>query len=112
MSATIDVEKADDGSLFLVNNTVQDFSWKDLTVTVKDRATKEPRQLISEISGSVQQGMIQPFFHPGFMLTLRSLRRTTGSYGSFGLWQNNASQRTGSPHCSIRGQGQRRMFGQ
>lgn len=57
MSTNQDVEKADDGSFFLVNNTVQDLSWKGLTVTVKDPATKEPRQLISEICGSVQQGM-------------------------------------------------------
>lgn len=62
MSINVDTEKADDGSRFLVNNTVQGFSWKDLTVTVKDRATRQPRQLISAITGSVQQGTLQlPF---------------------------------------------------
>ncbi|QKX61298.1 uncharacterized protein TRUGW13939_08446 [Talaromyces rugulosus] len=64
MSTNRDTEKADDGPLFLVNNTVQDFSWKGLTVTVKDRATKEPRQLISEISGSVQQGELLALMGP------------------------------------------------
>lgn len=41
---------------FLMNNTVQSFAWSDLRVTVKDRRTKLPRQLIDGISGSVQQG--------------------------------------------------------
>lgn len=72
MSTNIDTEKGDDGSLFLVNSTVQDFSWKSLTVTVTDRATREPRQLISDISSSVQQGMVETIetLHPGLMLTL------------------------------------------
>lgn len=41
---------------FLMNHTVQDFSWSGLTVTVKDRETKNARDLICDVSGSIQQG--------------------------------------------------------
>lgn len=64
-----------DGHNFLMNNSVQSFSWNDLTVTVKDRRTKQPRNLIENINGSVQQGAcrtlhltflsIHPYARPG-----------------------------------------------
>lgn len=43
---------------FLMNHTVQRYSWKGLTVTVKDHETetKKARNLITDISGDVQQG--------------------------------------------------------
>lgn len=41
---------------FLMNHTVRDFSWSGLTVTVKDRQTKNARDLICDVSGSTQQG--------------------------------------------------------
>lgn len=53
---TLDVEW-DADSRFLVNHSVKTFSWTGLTVTVKDRQTKEARDLINDISGDVQQGM-------------------------------------------------------
>lgn len=52
---TRDLEQ-NDGHNFLMNHSVQNFSWNDLTVTVKDRRTKRPRNLIENINGSVQQG--------------------------------------------------------
>ena len=51
-----DLERNDSGD-FLMNQTVQNFSWKDLTVTVKDRETKNTRDLINSISGDAQHGM-------------------------------------------------------
>lgn len=54
-STTPDLERNE--NRFLMNNTVHDFSWTDLTVTVKDRRTKQPRNLIDASSGTVQQGM-------------------------------------------------------
>ena len=50
-----DIEDAD--SRFLMNHSVKNFSWSGLTVTVKDRQTKEARDLINDITGDVQQGM-------------------------------------------------------
>lgn len=50
-----DLEKND--HQFLINHTVQEFSWSGLTVTVKDRQTKQVRDLINDVSGSTLQGM-------------------------------------------------------
>jgi hypothetical protein len=55
--ASPDLERNESGQFFLRNQTVQEFSWKALTVTIKDRETKGPRNLIDGISGNVQQGM-------------------------------------------------------
>ena len=44
----MDLECNDNGH-FLVNQTVHDFSWRGLTVTVKDRETKQSRDLINDI---------------------------------------------------------------
>ena len=50
-----DLERNDTND-FLMNNIVHDFTWSGLTVSVKDRQTKQPRNLIEDISGNVQQG--------------------------------------------------------
>lgn len=50
-----DLERNEDHQ-FLMNRSVRNFSWKGLTVTVKDRQTKDARELINDISGDVQQG--------------------------------------------------------
>lgn len=55
-STVVDLER-NDGSQFLMNDSVHDFSWSGLTVTVKDRQTKKARDLINDISADVQQGM-------------------------------------------------------
>ena len=51
---TLDLERND--HQFLMNNTVQSFTWDNLTVTVKDRRTKEPRNLIEGCSGTAHHG--------------------------------------------------------
>jgi phage-related minor tail protein len=55
---SVDVEKDAAGRdhAHLMNDTVQSFAWKDVTVTVKDRATKEPLDILSNISGVVESG--------------------------------------------------------
>jgi hypothetical protein len=53
-SASKDLERND--GRFLMNHSVKNFSWSGLTVTVKDRQTKTPRDLICDIGGDVQQG--------------------------------------------------------
>lgn len=62
---TLDLEQ-NNGGQFLMNHTVQRYSWKGLTVTVKDHETKKPRDLITDISGDVEQGLDTDV--PGFRL--------------------------------------------
>lgn len=51
-----DPERGDEARYFLRNTSVQNFSWSNLFATVQDRQTKEPRDLIHDISGDVKQG--------------------------------------------------------
>ncbi|PYH36070.1 putative ABC transporter [Aspergillus neoniger CBS 115656] len=70
---------------FFKNNTVNNFSWRDLTVTVKDRHTKQPRNLIDGISGSVQQGELVALMGPsgcGKTTLLNVLARRAASSGA------------------------------
>lgn len=50
-----DLERNGD-SPFLANRVVQSFHWKDLTVTVNDRSSGKPLNLVTEVNGYVKQG--------------------------------------------------------
>ena len=41
----------------LTNTTVHSFSWENVTVTVKDRKTKQPLEILSDVNGVVEAGM-------------------------------------------------------
>ncbi|KAJ5407151.1 hypothetical protein N7465_008435 [Penicillium sp. CMV-2018d] len=60
--ASTDLERND--GRFLMNQSVKDFSWSGLTVTVKDRETKQARDLICDISGNVKQGELVALMGP------------------------------------------------
>ncbi|PYH95270.1 ABC transporter [Aspergillus ellipticus CBS 707.79] len=67
------------------NHAVQGFAWRDLTVTVKDRSTKLPRDLIHGITGSVQQGELVALMGPsgcGKTTLLNVLARRAASSGA------------------------------
>ncbi|CAG7975333.1 unnamed protein product [Penicillium nalgiovense] len=55
--ASTDLERND--ARFLMNQSVKDFSWSGLTVTVKDRETKQARDLICDISVNVKQAFTE-----------------------------------------------------
>ncbi|CAG7981755.1 unnamed protein product [Penicillium olsonii] len=79
-----DLERNDSGD-FLMNQTVQNFSWKDLTVTVKDRETKNTRDLINSISGDAQHGELIALMGPsgcGKTTLLNVLARRAASSGA------------------------------
>ena len=42
----------------LTNATVHGYSWENVTVTVKDRSTKESIDLLSDVSGLVEAGTL------------------------------------------------------
>lgn len=64
-----DVEKNAAGldHAHLMNDTVQSFAWKDVNVTVKDRATKQPLDILSNISGVVEAGEIIALMGPRYV---------------------------------------------
>ena len=65
-----DVEKdaASKGYLHLTNTTVNNFSWENVTVTVKDRSTKQPRDILSGISGFVEAGELVALMGPRYFM--------------------------------------------
>ncbi|KAL3455569.1 P-loop containing nucleoside triphosphate hydrolase protein [Aspergillus heterothallicus] len=58
-----DLER-NESSRFLMNQTVRNYCWKGLTVTVKDRETKKARDLINDVNGDVQQGELVALMGP------------------------------------------------
>ncbi|KAJ4366949.1 hypothetical protein N0V83_007479 [Neocucurbitaria cava] len=61
-----DVEKDAAGSDYahLTNDTVQSFSWDNITVTVKDRRSKQPLDILSNVNGIVDAGEILALMGP------------------------------------------------
>lgn len=55
---TVDVEKdaADADFAHLTNASLHHFSWHNVTVTVKDRSTKQPLDILSNVNGVVEAG--------------------------------------------------------
>jgi hypothetical protein len=51
-----DVEKDAGGYTQLMNNSVRSFGWENITVTVKDRQTKLPKEILHDVNGVVQTG--------------------------------------------------------
>jgi hypothetical protein len=60
-----DVEKDAAGQDF-TNESVQSFSWKDIIVTVKDRATKQPLDILSGVNGHVEAGELLALMGPRY----------------------------------------------
>ena len=45
---------------FLTNDTVQNFAWKDVSVTVTSRDLSHKKRILSNTCGYVNQGMTEP----------------------------------------------------
>jgi ABC-type multidrug transport system ATPase subunit len=50
----------------LTNETVKNFSWDNVTVTVNDRATKQPLDILSNINGIVEAGEMLALMGPRY----------------------------------------------
>jgi len=61
-----DIEKDTTGSDFahLTNHVVQSFSWQHVIVTVKDRTSKQPIDILSSVSGIVEAGEVMALMGP------------------------------------------------
>lgn len=60
-----DVEKFIGGDYAQLTNTnVRSFGWKDVTVTVKDRQTQQPKNLLTDVSGLVKAGELLALMGP------------------------------------------------
>ncbi|KAL1610194.1 hypothetical protein SLS60_001859 [Paraconiothyrium brasiliense] len=64
-SSVVDVEKhANIGRTYLSNDTVSSFSWNDVSVTVKDRHTKQPLKILSDARGLLKAGEMLALMGP------------------------------------------------
>jgi hypothetical protein len=100
----IDIEQCAQDTSYLNNSVVQSLAWSDVTVTVSDRETKLPKQILSAVSGYVAAGkshascfqiqntaMRSTFCMRLYLHILTLNRRNDGYNGSLGLWKNDAS---------------------
>ncbi|KAF3053261.1 hypothetical protein E8E11_006692 [Didymella keratinophila] len=59
-----DVEKGATDYAHLTNTTVHSFSWENVTVSVKDRKTKQPLDILSGVDGIVEAGEMLALMGP------------------------------------------------
>jgi hypothetical protein len=64
-----DLEEGQDYA-HLKNELVQSFSWNNITVTVEDRATKQPLDILSGINGGVDAGDMLALMGPRYAANL------------------------------------------
>jgi hypothetical protein len=55
----IDIEQTAVDDAHLMNNTVRNFVWQGVTVTVKDHKTKLPKTILENVDGIVKAGKFQ-----------------------------------------------------
>ncbi|EZF33721.1 hypothetical protein H101_02726 [Trichophyton interdigitale H6] len=60
----LDLEANGDEHPFLMNETVEHFSWKGVTVSVKDRETKQPKAILRDATGYVNKGELMVLMGP------------------------------------------------
>lgn len=53
-----DLERGDTDE-YLANSSCQELSWLDVSVTVKDRKTKRPKDLLRDVHGAVRAGQFK-----------------------------------------------------
>ncbi|KAL9124024.1 MAG: hypothetical protein Q9217_006602 [Psora testacea] len=82
----------------LYNSTIREFSWQEVTVTVKERKSKEPKRLLENVNGNVKAGEVLALMGPsgsGKTTLLNTLARRGTSYG-----RTTGTMLTGGTHLS------------
>ena len=51
-----DVEKNGGDYAHLTNTSIKSFGWEGISVTVKDRQTKQPKDILSSVNGMIKAG--------------------------------------------------------
>jgi hypothetical protein len=105
-STAEDVEKGRVGSDYahLNNDEVKSFGWADVTVTVKDRTSQQPIDLLSNVSGMVEAGEMMALMGPRYvhsMLTQITYRHLTENIQW--LRKDNSSQHPRPPRRNTQG---------
>jgi ABC-type multidrug transport system ATPase subunit len=59
-----DIESNSESTHHLINDVVQSFSWRDMQVVVKDRASGEPLHILAECFGLVHAGQMLAIMGP------------------------------------------------
>lgn len=52
----VDIEQKASDEAHLLNNTVRNFIWQDVTVTVNDNKTGKPKAILDNVEGIVKAG--------------------------------------------------------
>ncbi|KAH9219946.1 P-loop containing nucleoside triphosphate hydrolase protein [Leptodontidium sp. 2 PMI_412] len=60
----VDIEQKAGDDAHLLNNTVRNFIWQDVTVTVKDNKTGKPKAILDNVEGIVKAGEICALMGP------------------------------------------------
>ena len=55
-ASVVDLEPGINADAQLFNTSVHSIAWRDITVTVKDRKTQEPRNIVERVDGYVEAG--------------------------------------------------------
>ncbi|OCK81639.1 putative ABC transporter [Lepidopterella palustris CBS 459.81] len=64
VSPSLDIEKNTGDYAHLTNTAIRSFGWEGITVTVKDRETKQPKDILSDVNGIVKAGELLALMGP------------------------------------------------
>jgi hypothetical protein len=53
---SLDLERHVTEDAHLINDSVRSFEWQGVTVTVKDKKTKRPKEILANVDGLVRPG--------------------------------------------------------
>ncbi|EHK22118.1 uncharacterized protein TRIVIDRAFT_151139 [Trichoderma virens Gv29-8] len=63
-TTTQDIEKANNADEHLRNTTVKSLTWSGVTVSVRDRSTKQPKKIVDNVEGIVRSGELCALMGP------------------------------------------------